>query len=123
MSQMARLDKLWPLLSAKERGILVLKSLKTDEPEDYHIRTTIPNQQIPEFNRYIDLMNGVNTELNLGVAILKLMEERLELKMAWLGTLYLWSAATARLWRCVENTKEPITESEYAELKAAESRS
>ncbi len=65
MSLGARLNKLLPVLSAKERAILVLRSLKDKTPEDPIWRQTMPREQSPEFNRLIVLMNACNNHLPL----------------------------------------------------------
>ena len=47
-----RLSRLMPALSAKERGVLVLRSLKDGTAEDPMWRSTMPLNQYAEFNRY-----------------------------------------------------------------------
>jgi hypothetical protein len=58
-----RLDKAMTTLSAQERGVLVLRSLKEKTPEDPIWRATMPRSQTAEFNRYIELMNIANMHL------------------------------------------------------------
>jgi hypothetical protein len=53
MSIDARLGKLMPALSAQERAILILRSLKEKTPEDPLWRSTMPREQAAEFNRLI----------------------------------------------------------------------
>ena len=60
MSIDARLNKLMPALTARERAILILRSWKEKTPEDPLWRLTLPQNQATEFSRLIDLMNAVN---------------------------------------------------------------
>jgi len=59
----ARLGKLAPALSAKERVLLVLKARNAGEPEDPDIRRTMPRGQVREFNRYAHLAYVANATL------------------------------------------------------------
>ncbi len=80
MSIDARLSRLSPGLSARERAILVLKSWKDGTPEDPAWRRTMPNDQAREFNRLIDLMNSINIRLGGYVAVLRQNVECVELR-------------------------------------------
>ncbi len=51
MSIVARLNRLAPALSARERATLVLRSLRDKTPEDPLWRRTMPPNQVEEFNR------------------------------------------------------------------------
>ncbi len=83
----ARLGKLFPALTAKERAILVLKAWKEDGEEDPLVRDTMPAEQGVEFNRLIDLMNAVNRELGPYLALLHALVGRLGLRHGWLMSL------------------------------------
>jgi hypothetical protein len=48
-----RLHRLSPKLSARERALLVLRSLKEGTPEDFAWRHTMPPAQAHDFNRLI----------------------------------------------------------------------
>ena len=65
MSEKVRLYQVVKVLSAKERGLLVLRSWKEGKDEDPSWRATMPPEQTPAFNRYIGLMNAVNRALGL----------------------------------------------------------
>lgn len=108
-----RLNRVYPALTARERGVLVLRAWKQDRDEDPLVRRTMPPSQAAEFNRYIDLMNGVN-ELRPYVLALGLLVDQLGLRFALLRTLDLWAMhaweMAAYLWF---DTKEPVTQSEY----------
>ncbi|MPZ49832.1 MAG: hypothetical protein GEU75_11170 [Dehalococcoidia bacterium] len=115
MSIDARLNKLMPTLSAKERAILILESWKDDKPEDPSWRWSMPPGQASEFNRYIALMNGAN--LKIGTIYILLIEQfidKLELRFAWYVALKLWEEQIDDIQRIVQVTsREPITESDY----------
>lgn len=59
----ARLGKLAPSLSAKERFLLVLQAHNAGEPEDPEVRRTMPPGQRKEFNRYAHLVYAANAQL------------------------------------------------------------
>ncbi len=114
MSGGRRLENLYAELTAKERGILVLGAWKEGKDEDRGWRTRMPQSQGREFNRYIDLMNGVNHELGLYLYGVHQEAEKLSLRLGWLGTLALWGMLNVQLGSyLVGETKEPITESEH----------
>ena len=108
-----RLSKVYPGLTAKERAILVLRARKEGGEEDPLVRRTMPPHQFAEFNRYINLMNGVD-KLAPYVLALGALVDQLGLRFAWLWTLDLWAM---HAWEMAEyiwfHTKEPTTESEY----------
>src|SRR6266540_1457270 len=87
MSIDARLNKLMPALSAKERAILVLRSLKDKTPEDPLWRRTMPNEQRAEFSRLIVLMNACNLHLPLFITMVEQHSEQMWLRLNWLMTL------------------------------------
>jgi hypothetical protein len=84
-----RLNRLMPALSAKERGILVLRSLKNKTEEDPQWRRSMPVNQAREFNRYIDLMNNANMRIGYLITVLLKEVEKLELRYNWSFTLRL----------------------------------
>ena len=54
-------------------------------------RWTMPAEQAPEFNRYINLMNGVNERLQPLALILWLEVDKLHLRLGILATFTLWN--------------------------------
>jgi len=118
MSQLARLDKLWPFLSAKERGILVLRSLKTGEREDYRLRTTMPSTQAREFNHYIALMNGVNLDVSTLLLVLREILLRLQTLAHLICMTQLWAISNRRTRLFLDSLPVPITASDYDKEKA-----
>src|SRR4051794_2507918 len=88
----ARLSRLGPVLSARERGVLVLQSLKNKTPEDPAWRRTMPPGQVPEFNRYIDLMNACNSKVTFMITVIEKEVEKLELLAGWWFTRLMWRA-------------------------------
>ena len=115
-----RLDKLYPALTAKERALMVLRSWKQDEDEDRRVRLTMPEGQVSEFNRFIDLMNGAYL-LTPYIRALRLHIDQLGLRYGWLITLELWAIHALSLGEFIwSETKEPTTESEHRQrLEAA----
>jgi hypothetical protein len=94
MSAEQRLDRLYPALSAKERGLLVLHAYKAGEPPDRMIYRTTPSSQGAAFNRYIRLMNACNVELATLLVVIREQVAKTDLKRAWLMTLRLWGMET-----------------------------
>ena len=87
MSIDSRLKRLAPALSAKERAVLVLRSLREKTPEDPAWRSTMPRDQTTEFNRLIVLMNACNIYLPLYITMVEQSTERLYTKLHWLMTM------------------------------------
>lgn len=118
MSGEQRLDRLYPALTAQERGILVLRALKAGEKPDRLVYDTVPSAQGPDFNRRIRLMNGANVELATVLMVLREQIDKTGLKHSWLLTLRWWADDVAKLRMLVSfGTKEPVTASEYAKLE------
>jgi hypothetical protein len=117
----ARLDKLTPALTAKERAILVLRAWKERTSEDPQVRSTMPPEQALEFNRYIALMNGVNAFLTFYTGILNQSLALLDARYGWLLTLHLWALNVSDLAGYITvYTREPVTRSQHEQqLKAA----
>ena len=117
MTNTRRLERLYPELSAKERGLLVLQSWKKGQEEEPGWRLSMPESQAREFNRYIGLMNGVNRRLGLGLYAIVQEVEKLSLRLGWLATLASWGIRNFELATYIAlETKEPITESAYLEF-------
>ena len=118
MSLDTRLSRLMPVLTAKERGILVLKSFKDNTEEDPKWRRAMPPDQVAEFNRYILLMNGVNLRLGSLLMLIYQSMQTSSQQIGWLASLVLFQfACDSAEWFLFIRTKEPITESEYADRK------
>ena len=86
----SRLDRLAESLTARERAVLILQAWKEGKREDRSWRWTMPDEQAVEFNRLIDLMNGVNIRLGPLVIALRLEVDKLSLRLGWLSTIALW---------------------------------
>jgi hypothetical protein len=115
----ARLSKLSSVLSARERGALVLQSLKNKTPEDPAWRRTIPPGQVPEFNRYIDLMNACNSKVTFMITVIEKEVEKLELLAGWWFTMLIWRTNLAEIdFLASVLAREAITQSEYDRLVA-----
>ncbi len=117
MSSTARLDRLYPALTAKERALLVLRAWKVEQEEDAQVRRTMPPDQARDFNHHINLMNAANGDLALYIVVLNGVADKLGLKHAFLASLQLWGI---RIWDLATyimlHTSEPITESEHRRL-------
>ena len=87
MSLDTHLGKLMPALTAKERAILVLRSLREKTPEDPRWRRTMPLDQTREFNRLIVLMNACNIYLPLYITMVEQHTEQLFVRFSWLQTV------------------------------------
>ncbi len=116
----ARLNKLMPVLSARERAILVLESWKRGEQEDPKWRTTMPAEQSRQFNRLIELMNGSVLQMGQYITILEQQVDKLELRQCWLVTLVLWEEQLTAVRRAARLTlREPVTGSDYGAKQTA----
>ncbi|MDP3767774.1 MAG: hypothetical protein Q8S13_07145, partial [Dehalococcoidia bacterium] len=112
----SRFDRVTAALTAKERGLLVLRSWKEGKEDDPRWRWTMPPEQVPEFNRLIGLMNGVNRGIGIYLLDLKAKVRELRLCAAWLATAVLWQCQVLELGSFIVGcTKELITESDYRE--------
>ncbi len=90
MSAEQRLDRLYPALTPKERGLLVLQAYRAGEQPDRLIYSTTPSAQGSAFNRYIGLMNAVNTEVAYVLMLVNAQVRQVDLKYGWLMSLLLW---------------------------------
>ena len=116
----ARLNRLTSALSAGERALLVLRSMKEKTPEDPLWRTTMPREQTLEFNRFIELMNAANREMAFFIAIVEKEMEKLELYAGWLFTLHIWRLNLADInFTAPFVARERITQSEHEKLVAS----
>ena len=120
MSAEQRLERLYPALTAKERGLLVLRAYKAGQKPDPAIYHSTPSSQGPAFNRYIRLMNAVNVELATVLQVLQVQVEKLDLRHAWFLTVHRWSIETSVIGQYLDVAlKEAITASEYVPILAA----
>lgn len=90
MSGKNRVDRLLPGLSARERAVLCVRAVLTDEPEDPQIRLTMPSDQVREFNELLALGNGVLHILIPHALVLEGQAREMVAKMCWLGSLASW---------------------------------
>lgn len=85
-----RIAKLADQFTARERAVLILRSWKEGRQEDPSWRWSMPEGQVQEFNRYIELMNGVNQHLLPLLLVIGLEADKLALRLGVLGVLALW---------------------------------
>jgi len=90
MSAEQRLERLYPALSARERGLLVLQAYKAGEKPDRVIYHSTPSSQGAELNRLIRLMNAVNTEVAYALMLVNGQVRQVDIKYGWLMSLLLW---------------------------------
>jgi hypothetical protein len=108
LSVETRLQKVMPTLSAKERGLLLLACLKDGRPEDPLWRKSMPANQVPEFNQFIDLMNVANIQVAAQIAVLEQAVETIEMRECWLISIVLLQKHLAEIHRAVqEATQNP----------------
>jgi hypothetical protein len=112
-----RTDRLFSALTAKERAQVVLRAWKDGGEEDRQVRSTTPNSQVAEFNRLIEVMNGVNQRLGPYLLLLRANVEKLGLIDGWLATIDLWGNQVVELGSFIFRlVPEPITESDCQRL-------
>ena len=113
-----RLSKVSSVLSAEERALLVLKAWKEKKEEDPFLRTSMPVEQVDEFNLLIRLMNGVNYSLVPMLVQLEAQIEMLSLRLGWLATIGLWHVYASQLADYIRfETKEPGAQCRRKELE------
>lgn len=115
MSADARLGRLYPGLTAKERAVLALRAFKEDREEDWRVRSSIPASQIDAFNRYMRLIEVVNRNFAALLIVLGEQIAQVELKQSWLMTIVLFGAELESVSDYVLTIPEPITESRLRE--------
>src|SRR5579872_413454 len=117
MSMEARLNRLSPALTARERGVLALRSLKSGTPGDPSWRRSMPPEQAEEFNRYIGAMNTANIYLSHFITRVEGLSEKLQLRLALQFSLQQWAWQVDLLELLASMlVREPITQSEYERL-------
>ncbi len=97
MTAEARLIRLYPALTAKERARLVLQHYKDRTNEEPAIRLTMPSSQVNEFNRLIRLLRAIDQELGYAAIIIAEQVKQLDLKYGWMMSLLLWGMETDTL--------------------------
>jgi hypothetical protein len=113
-----RLNKIAGSLTAKERALLALHAWQEDREVDPHVRWSMPREQYDEFNHYANLMTGVNTHLTPWLIVVMEEIEKLGLRHAMLSVFMLWQNQAFEVADYIfSQTKEPVSESEYAVLK------
>ncbi len=117
MSIDARLNKLMPALTARERAVLVLRSLKDKTQEDPQWRRSMPADQVPQFNRLIELMNRCNLQIAFLITVVEKEVEKLELLTDWWFSLLLWQVNLAEIDLLASIVaREAVTQSEHRQL-------
>jgi len=117
----ARLNRLLPALSGKERAKLVLCTYKEKKPQDYRMGQGMDPAEVREYNRLIKLMNACNMEVLIIVILLRERAAKIDLKLGWLATLEMWCEHAEMVELYLRGlTKEPITVTAYQEMLDAE---
>ncbi len=113
----ARLTKLMPALSARERAVLILGSFKNKTLEDPKWRNTMPPDQSAELSRLIGLINACGVQLAHLITFLEGEVEKLELRIVHLITLRSWELNLAEIdYAAALLVREPLTETAYQGL-------
>lgn len=117
-----RLDRLLPLLSAKERALIVLRKFKAGERQDRALLDTAPEDQASEYNRLNGMINAANGDLANIILVIRERAVQERMRLSWLDWARICGFEMYAL-RMHFNTcaREPITESEYR-TKEQESR-
>jgi len=105
MSLDARLSRLSPALTARERAILILKADRDKTHEDPSWLRTLPSEQRDEFNRLIGLMNASNKYLPLFITMVEGWAQQMEVRLNWWITLTLYGTALWELGKLVPPSK------------------
>lgn len=112
-----RLDRLFPALTARERGILALQAVKEGREQDPRVTSTLPREQVREFMHYVFVINSLSSELGTHLALISHLVGQLHLGLGWLETIKLWGMTVLALAQyIVLHTKEPVTQNEYEQL-------
>ncbi|MEX2227485.1 MAG: hypothetical protein WEB52_13665, partial [Dehalococcoidia bacterium] len=118
----SRLDRMLPLLTPKERGIMTLRDFKAGKEQDRNLLRAAPDRQTNEINRYVGMMNAANGDLANVILVIRERARQEELRLNWLRwatfcALEMWAVRAA----FAMSAREPITETEYKK-KEAEAR-
>lgn len=115
-----RVERMFAVLTAGERAKLTLKALKDRADEDPLVRSTMPADQVEEFNRLVRMINDTNGS-GLGPFLITLLirTRTLSERLGWVASLkqFELGADFARAF-VRENVKERITASQCAALEA-----
>jgi hypothetical protein len=119
MSLRADLDKMTRGLTAYERAVLILRAWKAKETEDPLWRHTMPQAQVAEFNRYINLLNACNMQIAFMITVIEKEVEKLQMKWAWLLTLEMWQLNLAEIdYLAAIVARETVTQTSHDALVA-----
>lgn len=117
----ARLDKLYPALSAQERATLILRAWKAGEDADPRIRRTAPDDQVREVNSLIRILRALNGSLAHAIQAFKAGVDELPPMVLLLQSARLFEVQMRSLVTYIAfETNEPITASDHAALVASE---
>jgi hypothetical protein len=107
MSTDGRLRRLFPALSAHERGMLALEASKAGHKPDVVIYTTMPSAQARAFNRMTNVINAINIELAAVIFVLREQVKQIDLRYNWMLTLVLCGDQAAKFAETVRaSTKD-----------------
>jgi hypothetical protein len=96
VSLATRLAKLSPVLSARERAILVIRAEVAGEDPDPDLRQLMPREQVGEFNRLIAIYYIANAELG---TVVRSLTNQAYLLNQWSVTPYTLGVAAAEASR------------------------
>jgi hypothetical protein len=116
----ARLNRIMPALSARERAVAVVAAWKEGRTEDHWLRRTVPENQQREFGRLIGLVRGVNGRLAWLILVYQEEVRRHWMTLGWIGTIKAWGFNTITLSHAIlAQHIELVTDSEAAKRRAA----
>ncbi|MHB8376666.1 MAG: hypothetical protein ACYDEB_06890 [Dehalococcoidia bacterium] len=98
----ARLDRLYPALSPKERAILVLRAWKEGREPNHRLLRSRSDRDAVEYNRIIDLLQAATGDLTQYLVIVHLLVGQLEVKFSWFLTILAWANSVRKVNRAEE---------------------
>jgi hypothetical protein len=116
----ARLDRLLPALSGRERATLALRDFKARKPRDRRLAWDMDGTDRRDYDRLIRLMNACNLQVLMAIVLLVQRTQKAGLKLGWLATLEMWDEHAALLERHLRSYADgPVTGAPYRTLLAA----
>lgn len=117
MSQLnARVERLYPALSARERIVLILEAANDEREPEPRIRETMPNDQVGAFNHYLGQLRGANRPIGSYVLVFVQEVAHARTQLLLLSALAMWGTDRSALLDYIAfNTNQPCTQAEFDE--------
>jgi hypothetical protein len=95
----ARLERLLPALSGRERATLALRDFKARKPRDRRLAWDMDGTDRRDYDRLMRLMDACNLQALMAIVLLVQRTQKAGLKLGWLATLEMWDEHAALLER------------------------